>query len=81
MTTTFICILIATLSVSFIFFYVFRNSNKKDAEMHQDNLTMYKKQLQVHTKQIKKRMTFLNQYDLLKYNVSESLIVQHQIEL
>lgn len=76
-----ILILIVTLSIGFILFFLVRKRGQKDFKKHQERLVLYAEEFQVHKKQIQKRMISLNQYDLLRYNLSESLIVQHQIKL
>ncbi|WP_299215289.1 hypothetical protein [uncultured Dokdonia sp.] len=76
-----ILILIVTFSIGFILFFVVRKRGQKDFRKHQEQLALYAEEFQVHKKQIKKRMMSLNKYDLLTYNLSESLMVQHQIKL
>lgn len=62
-------------------FFVFKRVNQKDKDAHQEQLLMYAEKLQTHKKQIKKRMISLNTYDLIRYNLSEALLVQDQIKL
>jgi hypothetical protein len=76
-----IFILIGIISLGALLFFVFRKQYRSCLEKHQETLTVYAEEFQLHKKQMKKRMMSLHKYDLLKYNLSESLVVQHQIKL
>ena len=74
-------ILLGTLLIGGIFFLLFRSQSRRDFRKHQEYLTRCSEKFQLHKKQIQKRITFLNQYDMLTYNLSEVLLVQDQIKL
>jgi len=74
-------ILIGTLLTGSLLFLIYQGHCQKDFRKHQEHLMLYKEKFQLHKKQIQKRITYLNQYDLLRYNLSEALLVQDQIKL
>ncbi|MFT5891739.1 MAG: nitrogen fixation-related uncharacterized protein [Dokdonia sp.] len=74
-------IFIGIIILWILLFFVFRKQYRSCLKKHQEILFLYSEEFQLHKKQMKKRMMSLNKYDLLQYNISESLIVQHQIKL
>ena len=79
MTLLFISVFVFGLTSSLLF--VFRRKCEKDVVVHQQQLAFYYQELQIHKKQINKRLSFIDQYDLLLYNLSEVLIAQDEIRL
>ncbi len=66
--------------ISSIFFIHFKiNTTLK--ENHNIKIKFLKKQIHIHKSQIQKREKGLQNYDFLKYNLKESLLVQPEINL
>lgn len=79
-TITILIVFIGSFVGTALFFW-FKVVCQKDKEAHQEQLRIYAEKFQLHKKQIQKRTTYLHQYDLLRYNLSEALLVQNQIKL
>ncbi len=79
---TFISIIILVFTcflVMIVLFFTRRNKQLK--QLHVQELYLIKKSILINKKQISKRDKGLCGYNFLKFNLSESLIVQSEINL
>ena len=80
MTIEYLIIVLFTLVLLgvLVFFY---SESEKLKKQHLQNKTGIIKQLAICSEQIVKRNNGLNRYDFLKYNLSEALIIQSELNI
>ena len=80
MTIVYLIIILFTLVLLgvLVFFY---SEGEKLKKQHLQNKNSLIKQLAICSEQIVKRNNGLNRYDFLKYNLSEALIIQSELNI
>jgi len=76
---TFIVLVIVCLAGGF--FLYFQNKNQKSVKAHLQQLNLLEQHIYTNKNQISIRNKGLQQYNFLKYNLNEALIVQKEISI
>lgn len=73
--------LILVFSIGVVLWLIFRSKNQQIKTGYAKRISRLNTQMEIHTKQVFKRNQRLNQYDFTKYNLTEALVVQAEIQL